>query len=242
MIPIELFIPRENRTNDVILWLNEQGMKLAADQKSLLKLILQQGHSVLLFDVPGIGSLGPGYLKGDAYIDNTSYNQWFAGILTDKSVVGIRVEDIMRISHFIRAEIDGIKSISGLAYGAMGSEMLHAALFDKNIQRVCLVRPFVSFAGIALSRDYLPKNIPSTIAGAIQDYDLADILAALCPRKVLIIDPNTGSSSSTDQKTVSEYLVFPKKVYANNGFDKNFESHFLKGVQTHDQLVIEWLK
>lgn len=46
-------------------------MKHTAVEDSLIvHSMLKQGNYVLFFDVPGIGSLGPGYLKGDAFIDN----------------------------------------------------------------------------------------------------------------------------------------------------------------------------
>ena len=81
MLPALLFNPVENRNNEVVLLLDELGLEHAADTDSLLiQAILKQGCSVLTFDVSGLGYLGPGYLKGEAYIDNTSYNQWFAGI------------------------------------------------------------------------------------------------------------------------------------------------------------------
>lgn len=76
MLPAALFIPVEKKNSDVTILLDEHGMEHAANKDSLLHSILKQGSSVLIFDVRGIGSLGPGYLKGDAcrrYYTNCSF-------------------------------------------------------------------------------------------------------------------------------------------------------------------------
>jgi len=160
MLPAVLFKPLEESNNEVVLLLDEKGMKHAAEKDSLLiRSMLKQGFSLLLFDVRGIGSLGPGYLKGDAYIDNTSFNQWFAGNLTNKSIVGMRAEDIFRIIHFIKNDFEEFETISAIASGASGSELLHAAVFDSSIQKIGLLHPFMSFADIVLNRDYTPAFV-----------------------------------------------------------------------------------
>ncbi len=243
MLPAALFIPVEKKKNEVILHLDERGMEHTVSKDSLLiQSMLKQGYSVLLFDVPGIGSLGPGYLRGDAYIDNTSFNQWFAGILTNKSIVGMRAEDIVRIVHFIETSIGEFETISALAIGATSSELLHAAVFEKNIQKVCLIKPFLSFADIALSSEYTPSYIPSTVAGAIDRYDLTDLMAAISPRKLLIINPlgSNGAPAKEDKKSC--YLTYPKIVFSHKGVDGNFKHSVAENDHSTIEQVIQWLK
>ena len=83
--------------------------------------------------------------------------------------------------------------ITAIASGATCSELLHVAVFDSSIQKIALIQPFLSFAGIAHSREYSPSFIPSTVAGAIEKYDLPDLMAALSPRKLLIVNPLSGN-------------------------------------------------
>jgi len=243
MLPAVLFKPLEKRNNEVVLLLDERGMEHSAHKDSLLvHSLLQQGYSVLLFDVPGIGSLGPGYLTGDAYIDNTSFNQWFAGILTNKSIVGMRAEDILRIAHFIESDFGEFEIISALASGAVGSELLHAAVFHKTIQKVGLIQPFISFADIALIRDYAPSFIPSTVAGAIEKYDLPDLMAALCPRKLLIINPLSGNGDPAGDNEKMCYLSYPKIVFTQKGVEDNFRHVSLGEGQPVYEQIIKWLR
>ena len=243
MLPAAMFKPVGERNNEVVLLLDEKGMEHAAVKDSLMiHSMLKQGFSLLLFDVRGIGSLGPGYLKGDAYIDNTSFNQWFAGILTNKSIVGMRAEDILRITHFIETDFEEFKTVCAIASGASGSEMLHAAVFDKSIQKISLVHPFISFADIALNRDYSPAFIPSTVAGAIEKYDLPDLMAALSPRKVLIINPLSGNGdpAGDDQKFCR--LSYPRIVFNQKGVGDHFKHVVVDEGQPVYEQIIKWLK
>lgn len=243
MLPAVLFKPLEKRNNEVVLLLDERGMEHAAHEDSLLvHSLLQKGYSVLLFDVPGIGSLGPGYLKGDAYIDNTSFNQWFAGILTNKSIVGMRAEDILRITHFIESDKGEFEIISALASGPVGSELLHAAVFHKSIQKVALIQPFISFADIALTREYAPAFILSTVAGAIEKYDLPDLMAALCPRKVLLINPLSGNGDPAGDNEKMCYLSYPKIVYTQKGVGEHFKYVSLEEDQSVYEQILKWLR
>jgi hypothetical protein len=243
MLPAALFMPLGKQKREVLLLLDENGMEHAAIEDSLLiHALVHQGYSVLLFDVPGIGSLGPGYLRGDAYINNTSFNQWFAGIHTDRSIVAMRAEDIIRVVQFLKSDFPGLERISAISSGPVGSEILHAAVFDRTIDKVCLIRPFLSFMDIALTWDYLPAFIHSTVAGAVNEYDLPDLMAALSPRKLLILDPLAADGRPAGEKERSCYLSYPRIVFTQKGVPGHF-SHAVSedSIPVYEQ-VINWLK
>lgn len=242
MIPLALFIPEKKSKEEVILLLHEKGKDYAVNSDSLAKQLLANGYSVLLGDLPDIGEMGPGYMKGDTYINNVSYNKWFAGILTGKSIVGLRAEDITRMIHFIKTKLPETNSISAIAVGVLGSELLHAAVFESDIQKVCLIQPFLSFSEIALSHKYKPSFIHSTVAGAISAYDLPDLIATLCPRKALIINPLSGNGLKADETKSRQSMRFPLKVYS----EKNAFNNFGLKSNIDDQLVLAhvlaWLR
>jgi hypothetical protein len=243
MLPAALFMPAGMRKGEAVLLLDAGGMQQAATGDSLMiHSIVKQGYSVLLFDVPGIGSLGPGYLRGDAYIDNTSFNQWFAGIHTGKSLVAMRAEDILRILHFIKTDFKEFETVTAIADGPVGSEILHVAVFDEAIEKVCLLHPFLSFADIALSREYSPAFIPSTVAGAIDGYDLPDLMAALCPRKLLILNPLSANGDPAGDDEKSCYLSYPKIVFTQKGVAEYFKHTITGESQPVSELILDWLK
>lgn len=241
MLPLAMFIPVENNKNEVVLILHEKGKDYAANNDSITKQLVANGYTVLLGDLPGIGELGPGYFKGDAYIDNVSYNLWFAGILTGKSIVGIRAEDIVRMVNFIKTTLPDNKSISAISVGVLGSELLHAATFEKDIQNVCLMQPFLSYADIAMTHDYKPSFIHSIVAGAIEEYDLPDLMAGLCPRNLLIINPLSGDGLIANDSEVRESIKFPHAVYSSKNVSENLG--IFDGDNNEEILVqvLEWI-
>jgi dienelactone hydrolase len=241
MIPLALFVPSEDHKREAILLFHEKGKDYAANKDSLARQLVAAGYTVLLGDLPGMGELGPGYLEGDAYIDSVSYNQWFAGILTGKTIVGLRAEDIIRMAHFIKTNLPDHSSIAALSVGVLGSEILHAAVFDEGIQKIGLVQPFLSYADIALSHEYMPRFIPSTVAGAIEAYDLADLMAALCPRKLLIINPLSMDGDLEDEQRAGEKLAFPGSVYFQKGKSENFGFICREGHRAVFEEILNWL-
>ncbi|MFH0759745.1 MAG: alpha/beta hydrolase family protein [Bacteroidota bacterium] len=222
VLPAVLLLPAEPSTKEIILILDSEGMEHAVNQDSLAHALVSKGYSVLLADLPGIGSMGPGYMKGDSYIDSTSYGQWFAAVLAGKTIVGLRAEDIVRLVRFIRYGLKEYPGISTLAIGPLGSELLHAAVFDPDIKNICLIRPFLSYADIATTRFYKAAYIPFTVPGAIGEYDLPDLIAGLCPRKVLVIEPLSGDGLIADEAKVKSSMHFPLKVYSEKGVPGNF--------------------
>jgi hypothetical protein len=221
VLPVVLLLPAERTTNEIILILDSEGMEHAVNQDSLAFELLAEGYPVLLADLPGIGSMGPGYLKGDSYIDSTSYNQWFAAVLAGKSNVGLRAEDIVRIVHFAKNGPHNYSGISALSIGPLGSEVLHAATFEKNINKICLIKPFLSYADIATTRFYEAEYIPFTVPGAIGEYDLPDLMAGLCPRRVLILEPLSGDGLVADEAKAKNSMRFPSMVYSEKGVPGN---------------------
>ena len=242
MLPLALFIPTKNSKNEAVLLLHEKGKDYAVNTDSLAKQLVINGYTVLLGDLPGIGELGPGYMKGDAYIDNVSYNLWISGILTGKSIVGVRAEDIIRMTHFIKTNLSDNNSVSAISVDGLGSELLHAAYFDKDIQKIGLVKPFLSFAEIALEHDYSAANILSTVAGAINEYDLPDMMAGLQPRKLFVANPISANGLPANINNTKSNLNFPVKIYSEKNISENFKMIDKADEKEFVEQLLLWLK
>ncbi|MEQ6120444.1 acetylxylan esterase [Reichenbachiella sp. MALMAid0571] len=242
VLPAALFQPTQITKNKIVMVLNTEGMETAVNQDNFVHTLIKEGYTVLVFDLPGIGSMGSGYLKGDSYIGDISYNQWFAALLVGKSNVGLRVEDIVRVVQFAKTNFNQYNDISALSIGPLGSELLHAAVFEPGIKKIGLIEPFLSYADIAATRFYKPDFIPFTVAGAIGKYDLPDLMATLCPRNVLIINPFSGDGSLTNETKSQLNLKFPIDVYTK----KNVSEKLSVLSEIEDQLilkkVIDWLE
>jgi len=236
-LPVGMYRPLRNVRPEIVLLFDELGMKHAANTGNLVRELTANGYTVLLADLPGTGDLGPGYLKGDAYVQNTSYNQWFAGILTAKSIVAIRAQDIIRLIRFARSEVGQDYRITTVSTGVLGSELLHAAVFEEGIDRIALISPFLSYGDIALTSLYQPSFIPSVVAGAIKDYDLVDLMAACNPRDILVVNPLKASGEPYHSGEAGEVLQYPMTVYQSGSFEVAYEL-------VSDQIstsLLEWL-
>ncbi len=220
-LPVVLYLPVQNRKDEIVLLLDEKGMEHAANNDKLAHQLVDLGYRVILFDVPGIGCMGPGYLRGDAYIGEVSFNQWFSAILVGKSIVGLRAEDIVRVVHFAK-QLDGVKTVAAIAKGVTTSEMLHAAAFCNDIKKVALLDPLISYNDITLTRDYNPKFILNVVPGSIGEYDLPDLMAALKGRKLLLNNSLKADGDIASKKEYRKMLAFPIDVWQADRLSKDF--------------------
>ncbi|MCK4991141.1 MAG: hypothetical protein KAS29_11670, partial [Bacteroidales bacterium] len=98
------------------------------------------------------------------------------------------------------------------------------------------------FTNIALLREYAPAFIPSTVAGAIEKYDLPDLMAALCPRKVLIINPLSGNGDPAGDNEKMCYLTYPRIVFNQKGVEDHFKQVVVEDGQAVYEQIIKWLR
>jgi hypothetical protein len=242
MLPALMLKPVTDSGKGSILALHTKGMNHAYHNEKLVQDLVIKGYTVLLMDLPGIGSMGPGYLQGDSYIDSISYNQWFAAVLTGNSFVGLRAGDIIRGVHFLKENTGGSGSISAIAFGPIGSDLLHGTLFEPVITRVCIFRIFLSFEEIVHTRFYNPEFIPFSVPGAIGESDLPDLIAGLCPRKVLLVDPVSGNGSPVDASWTEASMRLPLRVYSEKGVPGRLEWIYHLDETKILPYLIKWLE
>jgi len=71
---------------------------------------------------------------------------------------------------------------------------------------------------------------------------LTDIIARLCPRKVLVIDPLSGDGSVLDEVKARNSMSFPNYVYSENGIAGKLELIYgMENQLTLDHLL-SWLE
>ncbi len=203
--PFLLFVPDEPVGNEAIVYFHPEGKVAQADPGQEIEQFVQQGMTVLTADVRGTGELGPGYLRGDAYIDDVSFNQWFGGILVNRSIVARQAADMVSMVDYLVATADDKKpAITAVAHRTLAPALLHAAAFTPAIDRTVLIEPLVSYQALVSNEMYDARWIYSSVAGSTSAYDLADLGASLTPRPLLIVNPldhqfNPVSSTDFDQ-------------------------------------------
>ena len=84
--------------------------------------------------------------------------------------------------------------------------------------------------------------IPYVVAGAIQAYDLPDLMACQSSGKLLIIDPLAADGSEATGEQLNLTYEFPERILNSQNMEKRFELYSGRTsseVATH---ILEWLK
>jgi dienelactone hydrolase len=210
-VPYLLFIP-DKPNGKALIYLNPSGKSAEANAGGELEWFVRQGFTVLAPDLPGIGEMESGIFKGDADIDNVSYNLWFTSTLIGRSIVGIRAGDVVRLTRLL-LKMNKIDEVYGLARKELTTALLYAAAFEPAITRVALIEPYSSYRSIVLNRFYNPHYVYSIVPGALTAYDLPDLEASLAPRRLLIAGVTGGNGKCTDIESINKDLVIVKNAY-----------------------------
>src|SRR5690606_31399616 len=180
-----------------------------------LNQVLARGFTVLVPDLIGTGELGNGTLKGDAFINNISYNVWFSAMLVGRSIVGIQASDLLKLSHLLKQD-RGMDEIYGVAQQAMSPVLLHAAAFDPVISRVALISPYSSYRSFVMNQYYNSDFVYSLVPGALTAYDLPALAASLAPSKVLITGMTDANAEKLEEEEFSKDTEIIKNAYKSS--------------------------
>lgn len=210
VIPYLLLIPANANTKAVI-YLHPEGKQGIIKEENELKWLMKNGFTVLAPDLLETGELGGGYLKGDAYIDNTSYNMYYTAMLIGRSIVGIQAADVVKLSHLLKQK-ERIDSVFGIAREGMSPVLLHATAFDTVISRIALLKPYSSYRSFVINRFYDPRFVYSLVPGALTAYDLPDLVASLAPKELIIVGM-TNANGQTNTEDIEADMEIIKSVY-----------------------------
>ncbi len=236
--PYLLFVPDEGKSNQVVLYFHPEGKAAQSGAGGDIEALVKQGLTVLSADVLGSGELGSGYLKGDAYIEGVSYNQWFASIQVNKSIVARQAADMVRMVKQLQQDNNEVE-ISAIARSTLAPALLHAATFEPAIKKIALVEPLSSYASLVEHEFYNPAWIPASVAGSMDAYDLADLAATLAPRKLLIINPQNQMGEAVSPSLFEEEWSFVRNAYPNKN---NFVVVYPNAQEGLATQMKDWLK
>jgi cephalosporin-C deacetylase-like acetyl esterase len=127
-------------------------------------------------------------------------------IIVGKTLIGMRADDLIRVMNWLasRADIDS-SSITVYGRGALGLVALHAGALDPRITSVIAENSLVSYR-MALDAP-LHRNLSEvTIPGVLEHYDTSDLLEAMAPRPVVLINPADAIGQPVRLSRVRELL------------------------------------
>jgi cephalosporin-C deacetylase-like acetyl esterase len=106
-----------------------------------------------------------------------------------KTLVGMRAEDLIHAVDYLcsRSDVDRAKII-GFGQGSLGVPLLHAALLDNRMARIVLQETLASYR-LAVDQPIHRDLYDVLIPGVLKKYDLPEVVAALAPRPVVLLNP-----------------------------------------------------
>ena len=141
-------------------------------------------------------------------------------IIAGKTLVGMRAEDVIRVVNWLasRADVDP-KAVTIYGKGALGMVALHAAALDTRISRVVAENTLVSYRtalGAPLHRNLSEITIP----GVLKHYDVSELLEAIAPREVTLLNPADAVGQPMRTEEVHQRLSAAFESDKNLGFPR----------------------
>ena len=211
IIPYLLFVP-EKQNKKALIYIHPSGKLTDSISETEIEWFVNKGFVVLVPDLLGTGETGPGDALLDAHFGNALFRMWHASILINKSLAGIRAEDVVKLTHILKA-YQKTEEIYCLAKGSMSPVILHAAAFEPSIKKVALIEPYSSYHSIVNNRFYSREFIHNAVAGALHFYDLPDLAASLAPKKLLMLNVMDGAGEQYNKESLENELSFIRRVY-----------------------------
>jgi len=157
--------------------------------------LIASGHVVISMEPrpspPGTEGLKSPYLGSFNLISLRAF-------LVGKTIMGMRIDDTLRAVDYLATQ--NVDSITVYGNGAMGTVALHAAALDSRITRVVVENALTSYR-MVLDQP-LHRNISEImIPGVLRKYDMGDVLQAIAPRSVTVVNPQdaTGAVITEEQ-------------------------------------------
>jgi dienelactone hydrolase len=226
VIPFLLLRPDAPGDHAPIIYLNPEGKQVDAGVGGRMETLVRGGFVVLAPDLLGVGELGGGDFRGDAYefkIGVGRYNTWFFAALLGKSIVGLQAADIVQCVRFLKEE-PGIdpRDIRAVALHELGPALLHAAVFEPAIGEITVEGMLGSYFSLTETQYYQPRLIHAAVPGVLTSYDLADLASLLAPRRLVIKNPISADGEPLPVDRARAIFDVARKAYETQGAAGSF--------------------
>ncbi|HEV3261662.1 MAG TPA: acetylxylan esterase [Gemmataceae bacterium] len=176
-------------------------------EKAFLHVLSEQQVAVAVVDPRGVGRLRPGLtIWGHAYgdpLDGVEENIAYNAFLVGKTLLGMRVSDVLAAVAKVRVKVKPARIVLCGRRDAALVACLAAAL-EPAVSHVAVEEMLLSYWPL-FEAGGQPINAASLLPRMLRDFgDIADVLAAIAPRKMLAAAPRGESGRKLPSVRVTE--------------------------------------
>ncbi len=191
-LPSLLYIPKKlKKSYPAILYIDDKGKQNVAEKIAGREILMKADKIALTIDLRGTGETkdDPGDLRKSWRVWNEDHRIAQTALHIGKPIPGQRVQDVVDALNYLLS-VPGVnpKDLTLTATGSCGMIALHAASIDKRFTKLEIIRSISSWKDI-VSEPMAKNHLINVVPGALQYYDLPDLVNYIKSSKVKIIDP-----------------------------------------------------
>jgi len=198
-----LGIPDSGGTHPAIVWMEPTRVELISQSPEFIRLV-QAGNLVVAFhprDVLGEPQSGPDQLALGQYMP-----ELLRAVVVGKTIVGMRVDDVIRVVNWIFARNDvDQRKLSLYGKGGLGMVAIHTAAIDVRVGRVFLETSLLSYR-TALEAGLHKGLSEIVIPSVLTRYDTPQLMQAIFPRPIFLINPANAMGQELRSRFVEDAL------------------------------------
>ena len=221
--------PQKQAAGPVIIYLNDKGKSTLANEKNILRAVIDKGCRLFAVDLRGTGETAPG-MEGK-----------FWDFLAGKPIFGQRVADVRTVVRWLsRSGADDNR----VYVWARGTSAIYAAVagaLERNIAGMVLEEPLLAFEQVVTTKVPAYRH-EIILPGVLERFDLPHIYQALCPMSVTLINPVAGDKSPVSRDQADEVYQQVSDKYKSLGKPGNWsvQTNLEEGVRS--QAVLSALR
>ena len=212
-IPVKTF-----GTGRPVVLVAEAGKDDPAVNRDVIEPLVAAGRRVVAIDVRGWGETRPHMPDRKA---GFSWDEFFAyrSMELGRPLFGQRLRDLLVTAP--RAAGAAHWDLVGVGAGALLAA--YAAALDARVRGVVLVGGMLSYRSIVDDHFYR-QPLSAFLPGVIAAYEVRDILAAVAPRRLIVINPEDARRRPADEATAVRELAWTRDIYRIAGAEAAFQT------------------
>ena len=189
VLPALLFLPQA-KVGEGVVYCHGDGNKKACRPGGPVEELVRQGKAVLAVELRGIGETESlENLKRWRVECGPDWTDYFRAYLVDKTFVGMRTEDIWASAQFLKTRLGDSTPLTLAAVREAAVPALHAAVLAPGLfQSATLENGIPSWSDV-VSNPNARDQLINTVHGALEVYDLPDLLNTAPAGSIRIVDP-----------------------------------------------------